>query len=162
VILNRQRAVRVPLPPLERFLRHVRRELRLRGRQISICFVTDAEITRLNRMFRGKNRPTDVLSFPAGPSVASARASSPTSSLLGDIAISPATARRNARRFGRTLPDELRILILHGVLHLLGYDHESDAGRMDRVESRLRRRLRIHNLGARDSAPARFTASSRA
>jgi rRNA maturation RNase YbeY len=60
---------------------------------------------------------------------------------LGDIAISPATARRNAKKFGRTLPDELQILILHGVLHLLGYDHETDNGQMTRVENRLRRKL---------------------
>jgi rRNA maturation RNase YbeY len=60
---------------------------------------------------------------------------------LGDIAISPATARRNAKKFGRTLPDELQILILHGVLHLLGYDHETDKGQMTRVENRLRRKL---------------------
>lgn len=63
---------------------------------------------------------------------------------LGDIAISPVTARRNARRFGRTLPDELRILILHGVLHLLGYDHETDDGEMERVENRLRAKLGLN------------------
>jgi rRNA maturation RNase YbeY len=60
---------------------------------------------------------------------------------LGDIAISPATARRNAIKFHRTLPSELQILILHGLLHLLGYDHETDRGQMTRVENRLRRRL---------------------
>jgi probable rRNA maturation factor len=60
---------------------------------------------------------------------------------LGDIAISPATARRNAKKFGRTLPGELQILILHGVLHLLGYDHETDNGQMTRIENRLRRKL---------------------
>jgi probable rRNA maturation factor len=60
---------------------------------------------------------------------------------LGDIAISPATARRNAKMLGRTMASELQVLILHGVLHLLGYDHETDRGQMDRVEARLRRRL---------------------
>jgi rRNA maturation RNase YbeY len=65
----------------------------------------------------------------------------PEGHFLGDIAISPATARRNARTFRRTLPDELQILILHGVLHLLGYDHETDNGQMTRVENRLRRKL---------------------
>ncbi len=60
---------------------------------------------------------------------------------LGDIAISPATARRNAKKYNRTLPSELQILILHGVLHLLGYDHETDRGQMTRIENRLRRKL---------------------
>jgi probable rRNA maturation factor len=64
-----------------------------------------------------------------------------TESFLGDIAISPATARRNAKKLGRTLPGELQILILHGMLHLLGYDHETDRGEMERIETRLRRRL---------------------
>ncbi len=69
-------------------------------------------------------------------------ASSPSSaSYLGDIAIAPAVARRNARRFGRTFDDEMRILILHGILHLMGYDHETDTGEMDRREQRLRRAL---------------------
>lgn len=64
-------------------------------------------------------------------------------SYLGDIAIAPAVARRNARLDGRTLDQELRILILHGILHLMGYDHETDTGQMDRREKRLRRSLRI-------------------
>ena len=62
---------------------------------------------------------------------------------LGDIAIAPAVAKRNARRFGRKFADEMRILILHGILHLMGYDHESDEGQMERRENRLRRELRI-------------------
>ena len=68
-------------------------------------------------------------------------ASAPEGHFLGDIAISPATARRYAKKHGRTLADELQILILHGVLHLLGYDHETDNGQMSRVENRLRRKL---------------------
>ena len=68
-------------------------------------------------------------------------ASAPEGHFLGDIAISPATARRYAKKHGRTLPNELQILILHGVLHLLGYDHETDNGQMTRVENRLRRKL---------------------
>jgi probable rRNA maturation factor len=62
---------------------------------------------------------------------------------LGDIAISPETARRNARRFGRSLPEELRVLILHGVLHLMGYDHERDSGEMDRIEANWRKWLKL-------------------
>jgi rRNA maturation RNase YbeY len=69
------------------------------------------------------------------------QALAPENDFLGDIAISPATARRNAKKFQRTLPSELQILILHGLLHLLGYDHETDRGQMTRVENRLRRRL---------------------
>ena len=88
---------------------------------------------RWNRTYRGKNRPTDVLSFRFNGS----------SSYLGDIAISPAIARSNAVANGRTLQNELRILILHGVLHLLGFDHEKDRGEMVRKEDRLRRKLGI-------------------
>ncbi len=138
MILNRQKRVRVALPPLEKFARQVRRELRLDGREVAICLVSDAEMARLNKTYRGKQDPTDVLSFPASEAASSRRASSKS---LGDIAIAPMVARRNAKRGGRTLPDELRILILHGVLHLMGYDHERDSGQMERRERLLRRRL---------------------
>jgi len=106
-------------------------------------------MARMNRAFRGKTGPTDVLSFPASPRRAARsrnpllRRSRASNGFLGDVAISPQTAQRNARRFRRTLAGELRILVLHGVLHLLGYDHETDDGTMTRVETRLRRRLGI-------------------
>jgi probable rRNA maturation factor len=142
MILNRQREVRVALSPLEKFLGRVRKELRLNGREVSVCLVSDGEIAKLNRKYRGKAKPTDVLSFSAAPNGKSrVLGDSQMASYLGDIAISPQTARRNARRYGRTLPDELRILILHGVLHLMGYDHEADGGEMERVEARLRQRM---------------------
>jgi probable rRNA maturation factor len=158
MILNRQRAVRVARPALESFLCQIREQLGLGTADVTICLVSDAEIARMNEAFRKTKGPTDVLSFPAyerrKPTTAPrqrhaalggrARQGSPRHGperFLGDIAISPATARRNARQYGRTLPDELRILILHGVLHLLGYDHENDRGQMDRIERRLRRRL---------------------
>jgi probable rRNA maturation factor len=151
MILNRQRAVRVARRSLELFLARVRRELGLGEADVTICFVSDAEIARMNQAFRSKKGPTDVLSFPAVDrrlpvslpkrrTVASRRRSK-AETFLGDIAISPSTARRNAKKLGRTLPSELQILILHGVLHLLGYDHETDRGEMDRLEGRLRRRL---------------------
>jgi probable rRNA maturation factor len=151
MILNRQRAVRVARRPLELFLARVQRALGLAQADVTICFVSDSEIARMNEAFRKKKGPTDVLSFPATPR--RALASLPlrrkhsrgrkvkSTAFLGDIAISPATARRNAKKLGRSLPSELRVLILHGVLHLLGYDHETDRGLMDRVEGRLRRRL---------------------
>ena len=171
MILNRQRRVRVSISGLEKFLASARKRLRLAPRSLTVALVTDAQIARWNRAYRGKNRPTDVLSFPAdgpvpqtsvpsvranqlrpessrGPSskVSKAPASSSTSSTsakpyLGDIAIAPAVARRNALRLGRALDHEMRILILHGMLHLLGYDHETDSGEMDRRENRLRRDL---------------------
>jgi len=94
---------------------------------VSIALVTDAAIRRLNRDFRGKDHPTDVLSFPCDPP-------------LGDIAISVPTARRQAREMGHPLRIELRVLALHGLLHLLGYDHETDQGQMHRAEEKLRRR----------------------
>ena len=129
----------------------VRRELDLKQAQVTVCLVSDAEIAGMNESFRKKRGPTDVLSFSAvmlrqpgrskrrPASVFSSSADSDTS--LGDIAIAPAVARRNAKNFGRTLPAELKILILHGVLHLLGFDHETDRGEMDRTEKKLRRRL---------------------
>jgi probable rRNA maturation factor len=150
MILNRQRAVRVARRPLELFLARVRKELGLGEADVTICLVSDAEIARMNEAYRKKKGPTDVLSFPEVALRGSAglrRAWKPSlretrrSQFLGDIAISPATAQRNAKQLGRTLGGELQILILHGVLHLLGYDHETDGGEMNSVERRLRRRL---------------------
>ena len=147
MILNRQREVRVARRPLELFLRRVKRELDLTKSDVTVCLMSDAEIARLNQDFRGKRGPTDVLSFPeighsgarSSPSLATRHSRLATD--LGDIAISPATARRYAKTHGRNLASELRILILHGVLHLLGYDHETDRGEMDRIERKLRKRL---------------------
>jgi probable rRNA maturation factor len=151
MILNRQRAVRVARRPVELFLGRVKQALRLGEADVTICFVSDAEMARMNETFRKRKGPTDVLSFPAVPRRApvsfrkrpgNGRGRKPrAATFLGDIAISPAMARRNAKKLGRTLPSELQVLILHGVLHLLGYDHETDRGEMDRVERRLRRRL---------------------
>ena len=96
---------------------------------VSVAFVTDAAIRALNRRHRGKNAATDVLSFP-----------SDERGFLGDIAVAEGVARRQARRAGHAFGIEARVLALHGLLHLLGYDHESDdGGRMRRVEARLRR-----------------------
>ena len=148
MILNRQRAARLARRPLELFLRRAGDELGFEGADVTICLVSDAEIARMNGAFRKKKGPTDVLSFPAakrGKPVAvpirRGRRGSLRGRYLGDVAISPATARRNAKNYGRTLGREIRILILHGVLHLLGYDHEIDRGAMNRLEQRLRRRL---------------------
>jgi probable rRNA maturation factor len=146
MILNRQRTARLARRPLELFLRRVWDELGLEGAEASICLVSDAEIARMNAAFRGKKGPTDVLSFPAAENrrplrIKRGRRGPMKNRYLGDVAISPATAGRNAKTYGRTLSNEIRILILHGVLHLLGYDHETDRGKMDRLERKLRRRL---------------------
>jgi probable rRNA maturation factor len=146
MILNRQRTVRVARRPLESFLRRAKNELGLEEAGPTICLVSDAEIARLNEAFRKKKGPTDVLSFPtaARRRAVRLRPSSKTAKAgdyLGDIAISPATARRYAEKNGRKLSSELRVLILHGLLHLLGYDHETDRGEMDEVERKLRKRL---------------------
>jgi probable rRNA maturation factor len=98
---------------------------------VALLLTGDATIRRLNARYRHKDRPTDVLSFPGpGGDVG-----------LGDIVISVPTAARNARDLGRSLAQELDVLALHGFLHVLGYDHETDDGTMDRLEGRLRRRL---------------------
>jgi probable rRNA maturation factor len=91
------------------------------------------ELQGLNHRFRGKNKPTDVLSFPAMPGL--------MRGFAGDVAISAQIAARNARGLGHTAADEIRILTLHAVLHLAGYDHERDDGKMERMEARLRKSL---------------------
>lgn len=107
------------------------------GGQVSVALLSDEEVRRLNRRYRRKDRPTDVLSFPAAAETVSprARASRP----LGDIAIAKGVAARQARQYGHSLGVECRVLALHGLLHLLGYDHETDRGEMSRLEERLRR-----------------------
>ena len=136
MIVNRQRLVRLERRPLEVFLERVREELGLGDAGLTVCLVTDAEIARMNARFRKKKGSTDVLSFPSGEKRARNRAT-----YLGDIAIAPRTARRYAKKNGRRLDEELRVLVLHGVLHLLGYDHETDQGQMERIEMRLRKRF---------------------
>jgi len=126
---------------------------------VSIALVSDAVMRQLNAVYRGQNCVTDVLSFPAdgerppalpvfglpasthqkGPLLA-ARAA-----WLGDLAIARGVAARQARQYGHPLGVELRVLALHGLLHLLGYDHETDSGTMRRLEERLRRRARLPN-----------------
>jgi probable rRNA maturation factor len=143
MILNRQNRIPIQDKAVARFLSSVQRELKLSGREVTVCFVGDREIARLNGQFRGKAKPTDVLSFPVNGTSGTDFHHEKGADFLGDIAISPQVARRNAKRFGRSLDEELRILILHGVLHLVGYDHERDDGEMDRIETRLRRKLRL-------------------
>jgi probable rRNA maturation factor len=142
---NHQKAVRVDLRPLRLFLARVRHQLKLGSRGVGVRLIDDREMTRLNQTYRKKKGTTDVLSFPFEQEFPGAslnqKPKGTSAPYLGDIAISPKVARRYAKQFGRSFPDELRILILHGVLHLLGYDHETDQGQMDTIEQTLRRRL---------------------
>ena len=140
-ILNQQKNIRLALPPLERFAAKAMRELEVKLGSVAIALVTDAEIARLNKIYRKKPKPTDVLSFPAQPSEKRVN----RNKFLGDIAVAPAVARRYAKKNGRPLENEICILILHGILHLLGYDHETDRGQMDRVEHKLRRKLGLES-----------------
>jgi probable rRNA maturation factor len=159
VILNRQNRLEVKLKPLREFERELRGALRLGRRDFTVCLVDDSAMRRLNRMFRGQARPTDVLSFPwkAGSNcpVVSSRAVGEMSRFLGDIAISVETARRNARAEGHALRKEIRWLILHVVLHLLGYNHETDEGQMTTRELAHRDRLGLSRNFVRRRARVR-------
>ena len=124
-------------PDLSRYLRRAREAVGLEG-QVHVLLAGDGELRRLNRTFRGKNKATDVLSFPA-PAVEEGG----EAGIAGDIAISLDTAARQAARFGHTLRDEVRILLLHGLLHLDGMDHETDDGAMAAREGELRAKLRL-------------------
>jgi rRNA maturation RNase YbeY len=147
MILNKQKKVRLAARPLQEFLRETQRILKIANSEITIAFVSDAEIARWNQAYRKKKGPTDVLSFPAtmglGHRLAAKANGAKQPEILGDIAIAPETARRYAKKNGRTLASEIRVLMLHGVLHLMGYDHENDAGQMNRIEHKLRRKLGI-------------------
>jgi probable rRNA maturation factor len=110
---------------------------RARG-ELTIALVSDAAMRRLNRTYRRKDYATDVLSFPHAE--ARRRGGTRSAPIVGDIAIATGVARRQARAQGHPLGTEIRILALHGLLHLLGYDHEKDQGQMQRAEDRLRRK----------------------
>lgn len=156
---------------------------RARG-EVTIALVSDARMRTLNRTFRGVDRATDVLSFPAfaeatagrpaasakasapgafagagRPTPAAARRVAPTSRsapmCLGDVAIATGVATRQARAAGHTLGTELRVLALHGLLHLLGFDHETDRGHMARTEAKLRRAGRLTEGLIERARPAR-------
>ena len=130
VVILRSKVRGVSARALGQFAGRAQRAAGVRG-EVDVLITSSSHVRRLNRRFRGKNTATDVLSFPSADGSA------------GDIAISAEVGARNARRLGHSASDELRILILHGLLHLAGYDHETDAGAMARKEARLRRALRL-------------------
>jgi len=118
--------------PLARFISRARRRVKLRG-AVNVLVTSSREVRGLNRRFRGMDKSTDVLSFPAMAKF--------NQGLAGDIAISADIAARNARTLGHSPGEEVKILVLHGLLHLAGYDHERDAGEMARKEHVLRKSL---------------------
>lgn len=136
-VVNRQRKVQVDPHRWEVFSEEALQVISTEPHDAIIAFVSDRQIKELNRRFRGINKATDVLSFPASDE------STPLPTNLGDIAISLERATLQAKENDLPLEEEIAQLILHGLLHLCGYDHETDDGEMNRLELKLRRKLSI-------------------
>jgi probable rRNA maturation factor len=140
-IINQQRKIKLETANFENFAAKAIDTINeAKGKDLSVAFVSDRRIKELNRIFRDKNSPTDVLSFPYEPDQYDYLE---TDGFLGDIVISVETAARQAKENDLTLEAEIKQLILHGILHLVGYDHETDGGEMNRLELKLRRKLGV-------------------
>ena len=124
-------------PSLSRFVLRARQTAPLRG-AVNVLVTTSSAMRALNFKFRGQNKPTDVLSFPASPI-----ATNEKKTFAGEIAISAEIAAQNAARLGHSVALEIKTLVLHGILHLAGFDHERDNGEMARKEAKCRRALRL-------------------
>ena len=156
MVILRKRIVGLSSSTLERFVLRARRAVRLRN-PVNVLVTSSAELRSFNQRFRGANKATDVLSFPA-PAATRRQAKS----VAGEVAISADIARDNAGRLGHSVADEVKILALHGILHLAGFDHEHDNGEMARKESRLRRQLKLEGgLIERTQARGRPPAAKR-
>jgi probable rRNA maturation factor len=131
-VVNRQRRLKLDTEAWSTFADRALHAIGKSESSATIAFVSDKRIRELNRQFRGVDKATDVLSFPAEEKVN-----------LGDIAVSIDTAAVQAKENGLTLDGEIAQLILHGLLHLCGYDHETDNGEMNRLELKLRRKLGV-------------------
>jgi len=131
-VVNRQRRLQLDMEAWSNFATSALNAIGKSESSATIAFVSDKRIRELNHQFRGIDKATDVLSFPAEEELN-----------LGDVAVSVETAATQARENGLTLDQEIAQLILHGLLHLSGYDHETDNGEMNRLELRLRRKLAI-------------------
>jgi probable rRNA maturation factor len=132
VVILRKHVAGLSDAALARFVARARRRVKLPG-EVNVLVTSSQELRVLNRRFRGEDQPTDVLSFVAAPGFAE--------DLAGDIAISAEIAKQNARLLGHSAVLEIKVLVLHGVLHLAGYDHECDQGAMAGKEAKLRRSL---------------------
>ncbi|HEX2268862.1 MAG TPA: rRNA maturation RNase YbeY [Pyrinomonadaceae bacterium] len=133
-VVNRQRGRKIDTGTWTAFAGKAIEAIGKHGSSATIAFVSDRNIRKLNQQFRNVDKATDVLSFPAGDD---------DETNLGDIAISVETAAAQAKDNGLTFDNEIAQLILHGLLHLSGYDHETDNGEMNRLELRLRKKLGI-------------------
>ena len=138
-VINRQRRRKINSKQWREFSERALQSLGGENQSAAIVFVADTAIKKLNRQFRGKNDVTDVLSFPSQAEPFEVE----NGSQLGEVVISVQRAATQAKEHGLSFPDEVRQLILHGLLHLCGYDHETDRGEMNRLELRLRRKLGI-------------------
>ena len=138
-VVNRQRRRKIVAKQWREFTDKALRAIGGDSRNATIVFVSDDAIRKLNRRFRGKSLATDVLSFPAGAESFEEE----NGSHLGDVVISVERAAAQAKENGLSFAGEVEQLILHGLLHLCGYDHESDHGKMNRLELKLRRKLEI-------------------
>jgi probable rRNA maturation factor len=152
---------------LQRFVVRARKAAGLRG-TVNVLVTNSAAVRALNRQFRGKNKATDVLSFaaPTSESHATSRANSHATSrvtpkLAGDVAISADIAFENAIRLGHAVAQEIKILTLHGILHLAGFDHERDNGAMARKEAQLRSEFRLPLALIERTKPERSSARKR-
>jgi probable rRNA maturation factor len=138
-VVNRQRGRKIKTQPWREFAESALQAISRDQSDATIAFVSDDAIRKLNRSFRGKNYATDVLSFPNEAATFEVE----NSSQLGDVVISVERAASQAKEHGLSFSEEVKQLILHGLLHLHGYDHEADRGEMNRLERRLRRKLGI-------------------
>ena len=154
-VFNTQRKIQIEVESIRKFADRIAKEIpEAAGKNFSIAFIPDQRMKQLNEMFRGINSTTDVLSFPHWPDEFESKSDAFTHSstetpegitltFLGDIVISVEQAQKQAAENGLTLENEIRQLILHGLLHLCGYDHETDNGEMNVRELELREKLGI-------------------
>lgn len=141
-IINQQRKLKIETVDFQKFAENAVSNIHeAHGKNLTVAFVSDKKIKELNKIFRNKNKTTDVLSFPYEPDQYDYLE---TDNFLGDIVISLETAQKQAAENNLTFETEIKQLILHGILHLCGYDHESDAGEMNSIEIKLRNKLKIN------------------
>jgi len=138
-VVNRQRKIQIDANRWVAFAAKAVRAAPAHVAAVTVVFVSDRAMRKINRQWRGKRGTTDVLSFSSQQSAWEEEAEA----TLGDVVISAEQAARQAKEHGLELDQEIAQLILHGLLHLCGYDHETDDGEMNRLELRLRRRLGI-------------------